>query len=206
MKKGLLFVISGPSGTGKGTICKEILRRMDADLSISMTTRPPRTGEIHGENYYFVTEEEFLRIKADGGLLESACVYGNYYGTPKQMVLERLELGRDVILEIDVQGALKIRDVYPEGIFIFILPPSMEELRRRITERGTDAPEVIDRRLGEACREISYIDQYNYFVVNDKLAEAVERVASIMTAEHSRVDKDIKYITGQYNAAEQKKL
>ena len=198
MRKGLLFVVSGPSGAGKGTICKELLKRLDIDLSVSMTTRPPRIGEIEGESYYFVSEVEFLRTKENGGLLECACVYGNYYGTPKQMVLEKLAAGRDVILEIDIQGALAVREVYPEGVFIFILPPTLAELRKRITERGTDTQEVIARRMSETLKEISCIDKYDYFVVNGELSEATERVEAIMAAEHCRVSEDIYQLIEEY--------
>lgn len=198
MRKGLLFVVSGPSGAGKGTICKELLSQIDVDLSISMTTRTPRPGEVHGRNYYFVTEEEFLRTKEEGGLLEHAYVYGNYYGTPRQMVLEKLEAGRDVVLEIDIQGALKIREAYPKGIFIFILPPSMTELRKRITGRGSETEEAINIRLGETLKEVSYIDKYDYCVVNGEIEEAVNRVAAIMIAEHSRVSEDVYALIERY--------
>ena len=149
---GKLFILSGPSGAGKGTICKELLAqtsRDDVQLSVSMTTRNPRNGETEGASYYFVSKEEFLRKIEAGGLLEHAEVYGNYYGTPKQPVIEKLAAGIDVILEIDMQGALKVKENYPDGVFIFILPPSMSELRKRLTGRGTETAEAIEMRLGE---------------------------------------------------------
>lgn len=198
MGKGLLFVVSGPSGAGKGTICKALLEELDIDLSVSMTTRSPRPGEAEGVNYYFVSKEEFEETERQGGLLEHAYVYGNYYGTPKKMVLDKLEAGRDVILEIDIQGAMKVKESYPKGIFIFILPPSMKELRKRITGRGSESEEAINMRLGETLKEVSYIDKYDYCVINNEVSEAVERVASIMRAEHSRVSADIYQLIERY--------
>lgn len=198
MGKGLLFVVSGPSGAGKGTICKRLLDEIDVDISISMTTRTPRNGEIDCTNYYFVSQEEFKKTKEENGFLEYAHVYGNYYGTPKKMVMEKLDQGRDVILEIDIQGALKIRESYPKGIFVFILPPSMKELRKRITGRRSETEDAINMRLGETLKEVSYIDKYDYCIINDKVDEAVERAACIMKAEHSRVSKDIYQLIERY--------
>jgi len=198
MSKGLLFVVSGPSGAGKGTICRKLAETTNIDLSVSMTTRNPRPGEIHGKNYYFVSEEEFLTHVKNGGLLEYAKVYGNYYGTPKEAVMNLLNQNRDVVLEIDIQGALKIKETYPNGIFIFILPPSMKELRKRITGRGSETEDDINLRLGESLKEISYIDKYDYCVVNDELDEAVDRVAAIIKAEHSRVTEDIYELIAKY--------
>lgn len=185
--KGKLFILSGPSGAGKGTICKELLAQTDLELSVSMTTRQPREGEIHGVHYYFVTEEEFVkRISADG-FLEHAEVYGRRYGTPKEPVIDKLKQGIDVILEIDIQGTLKVKENYPDGVFIFILPPSMAELRKRLTGRGTETAEAIEMRLGETLKELSFIEKYDYCVVNGELDEAVARVKAIVIAEHSRV-------------------
>ncbi len=198
MGRGLLFVVSGPSGAGKGTICQRIIRELDIDLSVSMTTRSPRTGETHGVSYYFVTRQEFEQRIEQGGFLEYAQVYDNFYGTPKEMVMERLVAGRDVILEIDPQGAMKIKESYPDGIFIFILPPSMKELRRRLTGRRTESADAVNRRLRETLTEISYIEKYDYCVVNDDLEEAVERTASIMRAEHSRVSRGVQDLIARY--------
>lgn len=198
MTKGLLFVVSGPSGAGKGTICKKVLEKVDIDLSVSMTTRKPRPGEIDGKNYFFVTEEQFIETISNDGFLEYAKVYGNYYGTPKEIVLQKLEDGRDVVLEIDIQGALKIRDSYPKGVFIFILPPSMTELRKRITGRGSETEDDINLRLGETLKEVSYIDKYDYCVVNGEINEAVHRVAAIIKAEHSKVSQDIYELIAKY--------
>lgn len=198
MSKGLLFVVSGPSGAGKGTICKKLIEKIDIDLSVSMTTRKPRPGEIDGKNYFFVTEEEFKETISKDGFLEYARVYGNYYGTPRATVLKKLEEDRDVVLEIDIQGALKIRDSYPKGIFIFILPPSMAELRKRITGRGSESEDDINLRLGETLKEVSYIDKYDYCVINGEINEAVNRVAAIIKAEHSRVSKDIYELIAKY--------
>ena len=198
---GKLFILSGPSGAGKGTICKELLAqtsRDDVQLSVSMTTRNPRVGETDGVSYYFVSKEEFLRRIEAGGLLEYAEVYGNYYGTPKQPVIEKLAAGIDVILEIDMQGALKVKENYPDGVFIFILPPSMSELRKRLTGRGTETAEAIEMRLGETLKELSYIDKYDYCVVNGQLEEAVNRVKSILTAEHSRVTFTAEELISRY--------
>ncbi|QOX62542.1 guanylate kinase [Anoxybacterium hadale] len=198
MRKGLLFVVSGPSGAGKGTICKKLIDKMDIELSVSMTTRKPRPGEVDTKNYYFVSEEAFVETIQVEGFLEYAKVYGNYYGTPKEIVLKKLEEGKDVVLEIDIQGALKIRESYPKGVFIFILPPSMSELRKRITGRGSESEDDINLRLGETLKEVSYIDKYDYCVVNGDINEAVNRVAAIVKAEHSRVSEDIYDLIEKY--------
>ena len=195
---GKLFILSGPSGAGKGTICKALLAETDLELSVSMTTRNPRAGETEGESYYFVSKEEFLRKIDASGFLEYAEVYGNFYGTPKQPVIDKLSAGTDVILEIDMQGALKVKENYPDGIFIFILPPSMSELRKRLTGRGTETAEAIEMRLGETLKELSYIDKYDYCVVNGQLEEAVARVKAIVTAEHSRVTFTAEELISRY--------
>lgn len=198
MDKGHLFVVSGPSGAGKGTICQKLVEQTDVELSISMTTRNPRPLEKQGENYYFVTKEEFLQTIEENGLLEYAEVYGNYYGTPKKLVMEKLNAGKDVILEIDIQGAMKVKQSYPGGVFIFILPPSMTELRKRITGRGSESEEAINMRLGETLKEVSYIDKYDYCVVNGELEEAVNRVKAIVIAEHSKVSESIYHLIKKY--------
>lgn len=167
-----------------------MLERNDIEISISMTTRAPREGEIHGVSYYFATREEFEKTIAEGGFLEYADVFGNYYGTPKAMVVEKLEQGRDVVLEIDVQGAINAKKVYPESVLIFILPPSLEELRARIVGRGTETEDVINLRLSKALEEMSYIDKYDYYVVNDVIDDAIIRTEAIMLAEHGRVIRD----------------
>lgn len=192
---GRLLVLSGPSGAGKGTICKALLEKdKNIKLSVSMTTRKPRPQETEGVNYYFVNRDEFEGKIADGGFLEYAQVFENYYGTPRDAVIEDLNAGRDVILEIDTQGAIQIKEAYPEAVFIFILPPSMEELKRRITNRGTEDARSMRLRLSEALREIEYVDKYDYAVVNDYLEEAVENVMSIIRAEHLKVTEDIRDI------------
>lgn len=198
MDKGQLFVVSGPSGAGKGTICHKLVEGTNIELSVSMTTRKPRSFEKDGVNYYFVSKEKFLETIHKDGLLEHAEVYGNYYGTPKEVVMKKLEEGRDVVLEIDIQGAMKVKQAYPKGVFIFILPPSMTELRKRITGRGSETEAAINMRLGETLREVSYIDKYDYCVVNGELTEAVERVKSIVMAEHSRVSESIYHLIKKY--------
>ena len=196
--KGKLFIISGPSGAGKGTICKRLVEETKVEVSVSMTTRQPRAGEVDGKSYYFTTKENFLKEVEADGFLEWAEVYGNYYGTPKSKLDEKLSAGIDVVLEIDIQGALNVKEVYPEGIFIFILPPSMTELRKRITGRGSETEESLRLRLSQTLKEVSYIDKYDYCVVNGELDEAVARVKSIVIAEHSRVSKNIYNLIEQY--------
>lgn len=196
--KGKLFIISGPSGAGKGTICKRLIDETKVEISVSMTTRQPRAGEEEGKSYYFTTKEDFLKEVEADGFLEWAEVYGNYYGTPKAKVDEKLAAGIDVVLEIDIQGALNVKEAYPEGIFIFILPPSMAELRKRITGRGSETEESLKIRLSQTLKEVSYIDKYDYCVVNGELEEAVNRVKSIVTAEHSRVSQNIYKLIEQY--------
>lgn len=188
-KKGLLIVVSGPSGAGKGTICKSLVGKGDFLISVSATTRQPRKGEVEGVNYYFLTKEEFeSKIKNDD-FIEYAEVYGNYYGTPKSKVLNCIENGINVILEIDIQGALKVKRTYPDGVFIFILPPSMDELKKRISNRGSETPQSLMIRFKSAYEEIKYVSRYNYVVVNDTVDMAVKRIQSIIIAEQCRADR-----------------
>ncbi len=192
MEKGRLIVISGPSGAGKGTIVKAVTEKnQEVALSVSCTTRDKRPGETHGQTYYFISEEEFTKTKGKQGFLEDACVYGNYYGTPKDLVMEKINQGVDVILEIDIQGAMAVKRNYPQGVFIFILPPSMAELRKRITSRGRESQQAIEERLSAALGEVAYIDKYDYCVINGTVEEAANRVSSIIVAEHSKVTKDV---------------
>ena len=195
---GKLFIISGPSGAGKGTICQRLVEEIKVEISVSMTTRNPRPGEIDGKSYYFTEREDFLTEIEKGGFLEYAEVYGNFYGTPREKVIEKLSNGVDVVLEIDIQGALKVKEAYPNGIFIFILPPSMAELRKRITGRGSETEEAINLRLSQTLKEVSYIDKYDYCVVNGDLEEAVARVKAIVMAEHSRVSQSIYKLIEKY--------
>jgi len=198
MAKGQLFIISGPSGVGKGTIAQRLLADMDITFSVSMTTRAPRPGEVDGKDYFFVTDEEFDKTIAENGFLEYAGKFGNRYGTPLKPILEKLNAGQDVLLDIDIQGAISVKKSYPKGVFIFILPPSMAELRKRITGRGTETPESLRKRLGKALEEISYIDKYDYCIVNGELEEAINRVKAILVAEHSRVTDDIYKLIDTY--------
>ena len=189
--RGNLIVISGPSGCGKGTICTELLKNNpELFLSVSMTTREPRDGEINGVNYYFVTKDEFLDKIDDGDMLEYAVVYnGNYYGTPKDQVEKKLEQGIDVILEIEIEGAAKVNETMPEGIFIFIMPPSMRELKRRLIKRNTETKEQIIERFKRAYQEINEVNKYNYIVINDDIDKAVSKVEAIIKAEKCRVNR-----------------
>lgn len=194
MECGLLIVLSGPSGAGKGTLCKELCERnKQYRLSISVTTRKPRKGEVDGKNYFFKDLEQFQKMVEENQLLEWAKVYDNYYGTPREYVEKSLKEGYDVILEIDIQGALKVKEKFPEGVFIFILPPSMEELKKRIINRGTETEEEIMKRFKSAYDELNYISKYNYVVVNDDVEEAIKKIESIIIAEKCRVDRNKEY-------------
>ena len=188
MTEGRLYIISGPSAVGKGTIVKRIIDSGEnIRVSVSATTRKPREGETEGVSYYFMTDGEFQKSVSEGGFLEHASVHGHYYGTPKAPVMSQLESGNDVILEIDVQGAMQVKKSCPEGVFIFILPPSLEELRSRILHRGTESEEDIRIRMSAAERELEYLEHYDYCVVNDDLDQAVESVKKIIEAEHWKV-------------------
>ena len=183
-QSGILFVLSGPSGAGKGTICQELLRQIpNLQYSESATTRKPRLGETNGINYWFKEKDEFEEMIKNDLLLEYAEVYGNYYGTPKEQVLKVLKSGKNVVLEIDPQGAMQVKAKFPEGVFIYILPPSLDELAARITKRGTDSKDSIKKRLAAATEEIQYALKYDYVVVNDKVETAVDSIATIISAE-----------------------
>lgn len=195
---GKLFIISGPSGAGKGTIANRILEETDLAFSVSMTTRAPREGEIDRVHYFFVSKEEFQKNVEADGFLEHANVYGRRYGTPKAPILEKLKNGTDVLLDIEMQGALQIKENYPDGVFIFILPPSMSELRKRLTGRGTETQEAIEMRLSNTLKELSYVEKYDYLVVNGELDEAVNRVKAIIIAEHSKVTMTADELVREY--------
>ena len=190
MGKGLLLVVSGPSGVGKGTVLKKVFEeRDDIYFSVSATTREKREGEKNGVNYHFMTEEEFLKIKANDGFLESACFCGNYYGTLEEEVFKRIDKGINVVLEIEVQGAMQIRRKHPEGVFVYILPPSYKELSERLLNRGTEDAEKVRKRLETAKWELKQIDKYNYLVINDTAEKAADRINAIIEAEHLRTPR-----------------
>ena len=189
MNKGLLIVVSAPSGCGKGTVLHEILKDDSFYCSVSATTRKPREGEINGVNYYFLSKEEFEQKIKDGAMLEYAQYCENYYGTLKQEVDSNLEKGKNVILEIDVQGAMQIKKQRPEGVFIFMLPPSVKELERRLRKRGTETDDVIALRVAEAEGEIKQASKYDYVMVNAALEDAVEDFKTIVNAQKFKAER-----------------
>lgn len=190
MRKGLLVVVSGPSGAGKGTICQALLERTPLAYSVSATTRKPRAGEVDGVNYHFLSVEAFEEMIEKDGLLEWAKVYDNYYGTPLKKVEEKLAAGEDILLEIDTQGAMKVREKFPEGVYIFILPPSLAELERRIRGRDTETEDVLQKRLAAAIDEIEAGKCYKYVVTNDEVDGAVDSVCAILAAERRLVARN----------------
>ena len=193
--KGLLLVVSGPSGAGKGTVCKALMEKYpEICMSVSATTRKPRPGEVDGVNYYFLEEEKFRSMIDNHEFIEWACFCQNYYGTPKKKVEDLLSEGKDVILEIEVQGAMQVKSKFPEGVFIFVMPPSLEELRNRLSGRGTESAEVVEERLKTALWECTNIEKYNYILINDDVDDATERFAAIIEAEKMRIERNGQWI------------
>ena len=186
-RKGILVVVSGFSGSGKGTLMKALVEKYHQyALSISATTRQPRPGEENGREYFFVTREASLKMAEENALIEYAQYVENYYGTPREYVEKQLASGRDVILEIEIQGALRIKEQYPDALLLFVTPPSAEELKRRLTNRGTESAEVIEARLKRAAEEAEGVEAYDYIVVNDDLEACTERLHQLIEAQHSR--------------------
>jgi guanylate kinase len=189
-EKGILFILSGPSGVGKGTVRKSLFEKAtDLKYSISMTTREKRPGELDGIDYFYKSKEEFESLIEQNELLEYAKYVNNYYGTPRKYVEETLEKGFDVFLEIEVQGALQVKKNFPEGVFIFLFPPSLDELKNRILGRGTETSDLVLNRLKEARKEIEMMDAYDYVVVNDRVDHAVEKIESIIQSEHLKRER-----------------
>ena len=190
-REGLLVVVSGPSGTGKGTVLSCIRQKENRiKFSVSATTREPRSGEVDGVNYFFKTTEEFEAMIENGELIEWVKYCDNYYGTPKKYVEDTIKSGYDCLLEIEVEGALNIKKIYPDCVSIFILPPSFEELRRRIESRGTEKPEVIEKRMEKALKEMNYVDRYDYVVVNDDIEKAVDSIRYILASEKLKFSRN----------------
>ena len=187
--KGILIVVSGFSGAGKGTLMKKLLETYDNyALSVSATTRAPRQGETHGKEYFFKSVEEFEKMIAQDELIEYAKYVDNYYGTPESYVTSQLEAGRDVILEIEIQGALKVKEKYPDTLLLFVTPPSAEELKARLIGRGTESMEVIEARMKRAIEEAQYMDSYDYLIVNDDIDTCMEEMHQVIQAEHKKVN------------------
>lgn len=195
-KKGILIVVSGFSGSGKGTIMKQLLKKYEAQyaLSVSATTRQPRPGEVDGKEYFFRTKEQFEQMIEQEELIEYAKYVDNYYGTPKAYVEEQLAAGKDVILEIEIQGALKVKEKFPDTLLLFVTPPSAEVLRARLTGRGTEDAVTVEKRLARAAEEADGVEAYDYLVVNDDLEVCVEEVHSIIQTEKARVSRNINFI------------
>lgn len=189
--KGILIVMSGPSGAGKGTLCAALREKLPLALSVSATTRNPREGEIDGVNYFFLTKEDFQEKINNNGFIEWAEVYGNYYGTPKSYVEEMLNAGKNVMLEIDTQGAANVKQNMPGAVSIFIMPPSYRELERRLRGRGTEAEEQIQKRLSCAIDEINTMSAYDYVIINDDIENAVDAIIAIITAERCRTNRNV---------------
>lgn len=200
--KGLLVILSGPSGVGKGTVRKALFEsdqnRDQFFYSVSATTREPRQGEVNGSDYFFVSHSKFEQMIEDEELLEYAEYVGNYYGTPLAYINDMTEQGKDVFLEIEVQGALQVKRRVPDGVFVFLAPPDLGELELRITNRGTDSPEKIKQRMEKARQELQLMTQYDYVVVNDDVDQAVARIQTIIEAEHLKVDRFMDDIVEQY--------
>lgn len=193
--KGILMVVSGFAGVGKGTVIQELLSTQSQyTLSVSATTRAPRPGEVDGVNYFFRTREEFEQMIHENGLIEHAEYVGNYYGTPKAYVEEQLNLGKNVILEIEIQGAMNIKKQFPEAVLIFILPPDAKTLKERLVGRGTETMEVIEKRMNRACQEAEGIEEYDYVVVNDEVPQCAMRIHEIIEAEKAKAKKNLSLI------------
>ena len=195
-RKGILAVVSGFSGAGKGTLMKELLRRY-ADryaLSISATTRRPRAGEEHGREYFFIAKDDFEQMIEEDALIEYACYVGNYYGTPKHYVLNQMEAGKDVILEIEMQGALKVKEEFPETLLVFITPPSAADLEKRLKGRGTETEAVIRDRLKRAVEEADFMEQYDFLLINDQLELCVKELHGVIQAQHEKVSNNLDFI------------
>ena len=194
-KKGVLVVVSGFSGAGKGTLMKALLDQYDNyALSISATTRAPREGEADGREYFFKSREEFLRMIEEDALIEYAQYVGNYYGTPKDYVLGNMDAGKDVILEIEIQGALKVKEKFPEAVLVFVMPPSAGELKRRLIGRGTEPLSIIDARLKRAAEEAVGIEKYDYIIVNDDVNECAARLHALIQSQHCRASENLEFI------------
>ena len=195
MNKGRVFIISGPSGSGKDTVLKKVFERLpDIEFSISSITRPMRAGEIEGEKYNFISRERFEEMIANDELLEHNTFVGNYYGTPKAPVINCIENGKDMLIEVDVNGAAQIRQKMPDAVSIFIMPPSLEVLKKRLYGRGTDSEDVIKKRINEALQEIARAIEYDYIVVNDVIETAVDNIITVMSVDRFKTDRNLNLI------------